>query len=242
MEVINRALLGKWMWRFGREEDHLWRRVIAAKYGVDWGSWISKKANGPHGCSLWKGILSGWDFFKQHVELVAGLGNRIRFWQDNWCGEVPLKAMFPVLFACSSAKDASIAASLSTFGINRGRIWDITFIRDFKDWEVDQVLAFFNYIQSGSLLQLTQILCIGSCGSMGFLMPSLSIMLLMELRLFLFLGKPFRELRLQDGSLFLCGLLHGGGFSLVTILCAVVTLWLVGVVCAEWMGRLGATL
>uniref|UniRef100_A0A2N9F7K2 Reverse transcriptase zinc-binding domain-containing protein n=1 Tax=Fagus sylvatica TaxID=28930 RepID=A0A2N9F7K2_FAGSY len=99
----------------------------------------SKKANGAHGCSLWKGILSGWDFFKQHVELVAGLGNRIRFWHDNWCGEVPLKAMFPVLFACSSARDASIAASLSNSGVNGGRIWDITFIRDFKDWEVDQL-------------------------------------------------------------------------------------------------------
>jgi|UniRef100_A0A2N9JBP0 hypothetical protein len=136
------------MWRFGREEDHLWRRVIAAKYGVDWGGWKSKKANGAHGCSLWKGILSGWDFFKQHVELVAGLGNRIRFWHDSWCGDVPLKSMFPVLFACSSARDASIADSLSNSGVNGGRIWDITFIRDFKDWEVDQVLAFFHYIHS----------------------------------------------------------------------------------------------
>jgi hypothetical protein len=148
VEVINRALLGKWMWRFGREEDQLWRRVIAAKHGVEWGGWISKKATGAHGCSLWKGILSGWDNFKQHVELVAGLGNWIRFWHDNWCGEVPLKAMFPVLFACSSARDASIAASLSNSGVNGGRIWDITFIRDFKDWEVDQVLAFFSFIHS----------------------------------------------------------------------------------------------
>ena len=31
--VTNRVLLGKWMWRFGREENHLWRQVIAAKYG-----------------------------------------------------------------------------------------------------------------------------------------------------------------------------------------------------------------
>ena len=76
MEVINRALLGKWVLRFGYEEAHLWRRVIVAKYGEEWGGWISKKTRGPHGCSLWTGSLFGWDFFKQHVELVAGLGDR----------------------------------------------------------------------------------------------------------------------------------------------------------------------
>ena len=52
------------------------------------------------------------------------------------------------------------------------------------------------------------------------------------------LGKPFGELKLLDESLFLCGLQLGGRFSLVTILCGVVILWLVGVVCAEWRGRL----
>ncbi len=57
VNVINKALLGKWMWRFGREEDLLWRRVIAAKYRVEWGGWISKKAKRAHGCGLWKGII-----------------------------------------------------------------------------------------------------------------------------------------------------------------------------------------
>ena len=54
--VINRALLGKWMWWFGIEETHLWRRVIAEKYGLEEGGWISRKPKGPHGCALWKGI------------------------------------------------------------------------------------------------------------------------------------------------------------------------------------------
>jgi hypothetical protein len=41
--MTNRALLGKWLWRFGREENHLWRRVIVAKYGLDMGGWFSLK-------------------------------------------------------------------------------------------------------------------------------------------------------------------------------------------------------
>jgi hypothetical protein len=61
--MTNRALLGKWLWHFGREENHLWRRVIVAKYGLDMGGWFSLKPRGTHGCGLWKGIMLGQDLF-----------------------------------------------------------------------------------------------------------------------------------------------------------------------------------
>ncbi|KAL4599735.1 hypothetical protein ACB092_11G147700 [Castanea dentata] len=32
---FNQALLGKWLWRYGHEDTHLWRRVISSKYGED---------------------------------------------------------------------------------------------------------------------------------------------------------------------------------------------------------------
>ncbi|KAF5932279.1 hypothetical protein HYC85_028450 [Camellia sinensis] len=33
--TFNKALLGKWLWRFALEQDRLWRRVIASKLGLD---------------------------------------------------------------------------------------------------------------------------------------------------------------------------------------------------------------
>ena len=30
---FNQSLLGKWLWRYGHETSHLWRKVIAMKYG-----------------------------------------------------------------------------------------------------------------------------------------------------------------------------------------------------------------
>ena len=30
---FNQALLGKWLWRYGYEDTHLWRQVISTKYG-----------------------------------------------------------------------------------------------------------------------------------------------------------------------------------------------------------------
>jgi hypothetical protein len=79
---------------------------------------------------------------------VAGVGSRICFWHDNWCGDVTLKNMFPVLYACSSSRNASLASCLTSSSIGEGRAWHITFIWDFNDWEVEEVLAFFNFIQS----------------------------------------------------------------------------------------------
>ena len=33
IRLFNEALLRKWLWRFGIEEDVLWRQVIEMKYG-----------------------------------------------------------------------------------------------------------------------------------------------------------------------------------------------------------------
>ena len=62
LTTFNKALLGKWLWRFGKEEDQLWRRVVASKYGEEFGGeggWTLKLGRGVHGCVLWRGIRMG---------------------------------------------------------------------------------------------------------------------------------------------------------------------------------------
>ena len=107
---------------------------------------MSGNPRGTHGCSLWKGILSGWDIFHHHLKLVAGLGTRTLFWHDRWCGDIPLKVMFPMLFSCSSSQSALVASCLYASIDGAGRSWNITFIQDFNDWEIEEVLAFFTFI------------------------------------------------------------------------------------------------
>jgi hypothetical protein len=39
--LFNRALLGKWLWRYVHEREALWNVVVDAKFGCDWGGWCS---------------------------------------------------------------------------------------------------------------------------------------------------------------------------------------------------------
>jgi hypothetical protein len=42
MLQFNRAMLGKWLWRFATERDALWRRLVDIKYDSIRGGWCSK--------------------------------------------------------------------------------------------------------------------------------------------------------------------------------------------------------
>ena len=64
----------------------VWGRVG----GVRLGKWTSKLGKCVHGCGLWRGICMGWEDFSQHTQFEIGLGNRVRFWQNCWCGDQPL--------------------------------------------------------------------------------------------------------------------------------------------------------
>ncbi|RVW47196.1 Threonine--tRNA ligase, mitochondrial 1 [Vitis vinifera] len=43
---LNKALLGKWIWRFACAKEELWKKVLEAKYGKEEFGWRTRKANG----------------------------------------------------------------------------------------------------------------------------------------------------------------------------------------------------
>ena len=60
--IMNKALLGKWTWRFASDKEALWKHVLEAKYGQEDHGWRTKKAVGACGVGVWKEILkeAGW--------------------------------------------------------------------------------------------------------------------------------------------------------------------------------------
>ena len=147
LRSFNKALFEKWLWRFGNERPALWRRVIGIKYGCKGGGWCSLLVTGPHGVSLWKSISVVGLLFVCHIQFEVGAEFTIRFWQDIWCGDTSLR--LSELFAISQNKEAFVA-DLMKF-LSGVLFWDLNFVRDNQDWELESFYNFMDRIYGVSL-------------------------------------------------------------------------------------------
>jgi len=92
---------------------------------------------------LWKNIRKGWSLLCSHTRLMLGNGSRIRSGDDVWCGKVPLKEAFPVLYDIACDKDAHVADHLVV--VSGSYQWDVSFFLAAHDWEVDVLASFFSF-------------------------------------------------------------------------------------------------
>ena len=58
----------------------------------------------------------GWEDFNKNTQFIVGMGNRVRFWQDEWYGDQPFQLAFLRLYSISIDREASIEASLTRQG------------------------------------------------------------------------------------------------------------------------------
>ena len=100
LSCLTKLCLGMWLWCFGNEVAHLWRHVIATKYGEARGGWCTRVVRGMHGCGMWKNIRKGVESFFGHVVYVVREGIRIQFWYDPRSSPFSLKDLYLDLFAC----------------------------------------------------------------------------------------------------------------------------------------------
>jgi hypothetical protein len=61
-------------------------------------------------------ILGGVGDFSSHIRFEVGVGSKIRFWHEPWCGDKALKEAFLDLYGITCVKDASVVAHLVLFG------------------------------------------------------------------------------------------------------------------------------
>ncbi|KAJ9680330.1 hypothetical protein PVL29_019599 [Vitis rotundifolia] len=108
IDILNKALLGKWIWRFAFDRDILWKKVIGAKYGKEGFGWRTNEARGTFGVGVWKEILKEANWCWDNMMFKVGKGTRVSFWADHWCGNVALSHTFPQLFALAVQRNATV--------------------------------------------------------------------------------------------------------------------------------------
>ena len=76
---LNRALLGKWVWRFALEVNSTWREFINLKYGTGDGNWFTQVPRGSYGVALWKEINKETEQLKHNCSFKIGDESIIKF-------------------------------------------------------------------------------------------------------------------------------------------------------------------
>ncbi|KAE8735025.1 Betaine aldehyde dehydrogenase [Hibiscus syriacus] len=156
LNYMNRALLGKWSWRFANDRGSVWKKVICSKYNLDPSLLIFKEKLPAFSSWIWKSIVNNHfkddqfgAIFQSLLDVRVGSGDRISFWSDNWATVSPLKEVFPRLFVLSVNKNGK----LKEFGEFKSSVWcwHVQLRRSLSDWELVQLCDLITLIHNISL-------------------------------------------------------------------------------------------
>ncbi|RVW47789.1 LINE-1 reverse transcriptase-like [Vitis vinifera] len=145
LAMLNKALLGKWIWRYACDKDNLWKQVIKVKYGQEDFGWRPKKARGAVGVGVWKEIWKESEWCWNNMIFKVGKGNTIKFWTDVWCSETALSHCFPHLFGMAVQRNSTVEEMWDQSS-GQGN-WNLNFVRDFNDWELELVGDFLQILR-----------------------------------------------------------------------------------------------
>ncbi|XP_028113957.1 uncharacterized protein LOC114312000 [Camellia sinensis] len=138
IRIMNVCLLLKWWWRFGAEENSLWKDVICRKYRET--GWYPSTERTSRLSKTWADIIYTvasradlMQFFRSNAVVKLGDGRRIRFWSDCWIEGVCLRDEFPRLYSLSVDKEESVFMFHSNRDVYGN--WVFNFRRSLFAWE-----------------------------------------------------------------------------------------------------------
>lgn len=78
-----------------------------------------------------------------------GCSTTVSFWSALWCGDRPLKEVFPQLFCIACNKEAFVVDHLIFW--NDTIHWTMNFIHTVQDWELESITSFLDLLYSTSM-------------------------------------------------------------------------------------------
>lgn len=133
----------------------------------------------------WKFISRVYRLFLQLVILHLGKGDKVRFWEDTWVGDQPLKVRFLNLFRIDLLKNKPLSLFYNgSVTANNSHIisWDLQLGRNFKE---SKSLIFVLSLMFFRILACTKIGRILGCGYLGWEWIFLQIFFLLSFKQYL---------------------------------------------------------
>ncbi|XP_039028563.1 uncharacterized protein LOC120162494 [Hibiscus syriacus] len=91
LSLINRVLLGKWVWKFANEKESQWKNMLCCKHNISNLSLSISTAVSSQDSWTWRGIRNNYerkdeigDCLRSNSKLQVGSGRSIAFWNDVW--------------------------------------------------------------------------------------------------------------------------------------------------------------
>ena len=116
LEVKNRCLLSKWLYKLSVETDTTWAQILRNKYLQS--KTLAQVTVRPTDLPFWKGLMKVKSFFFHRTKFIVGNGTSTRFWEDTWLGETPLAIQYPSLYNIAQRRAAYVATVLKSTPLN----------------------------------------------------------------------------------------------------------------------------
>jgi hypothetical protein len=108
LDLLNRCLLGKWLFKLISEEG-MWQTLLRNKYLKD--RTITQVEYMPRDSHFWCRLMKLKSNFLRLGKFKIGDGSQVRFWEDAWLGNITFKNLFPDIVRKKSATVAKVFRS-----------------------------------------------------------------------------------------------------------------------------------
>lgn len=147
--IHNKALLGKWVWRYQSERQVFWAQIIHSIYGTDANGWEAGSARRATHRAPWKAISAVAQEINRGATHKLGNGRKIRFWHDQWLDARPLKDEFPLLFNLARTQESSVASMITEQSRNQYSLtWGFNFRRRLNEAETAEYAILIHKIET----------------------------------------------------------------------------------------------
>jgi hypothetical protein len=115
LDIQNKCLLSKWLFKLINEEG-VWQYLLKRKYLSN--KTLTQVKKRPGDSHFWSGLMKVKDQFFARGSFQIHNGSEVRFWEDTWIEDKPLKLKYPSLYNIVRRKNATVAQVLSTTPLN----------------------------------------------------------------------------------------------------------------------------